>query len=183
MQLHFAALSTLAVVASLFCSVIGSADAQKGKTTVSEFGKLPGGEKVQLYTLTNSSGMTAKIMTYGAILTELHVPDREGKLGDVVLGFDNLDAYVKGHPFFGATVGRVGNRIAKGKFTLDGLDYVLAINNGPNHLHGGNKGFDKVVWKAERVRRGTDRLSNLRISAPTATKDTPAISMWRWSMS
>jgi aldose 1-epimerase len=95
--------------------------------------------------------MTAKVMTYGAILTELHVPDRDGKPADVVLGFDNLDAYLAGHPHFGATTGRVANRIAKGRFTLDGKEYKLAVNNGPNSLHGGLKGFDKVVWKAEDV--------------------------------
>ena len=84
-------------------------------------------------------------------LTELHVPDRDGKTADVVLGFDNLAAYLAGHPHFGATTGRVANRIAKGKFTLDGKEYKLAVNNGPNSLHGGLKGFDKVVWKAEDV--------------------------------
>src|SRR5437660_11034309 len=93
--------------------------------------------------------MQAKVITYGAILTELTAPDRNGKFEDVVLGFDNLQDYLKGHPFFGATVGRVANRIAKGKFTLDGKEYKLAVNNGPNALHGGRKGFDKVVWKAE----------------------------------
>ncbi len=113
------------------------------------FGKTPDGSAVDLYTLTNGKGMVAKITTYGALLTELHVPDRNGKLGNVVLGFDNLEAYLKGHPFFGATVGRVANRIAKGKFTLEGKEYNLAVNNGPNSLHGGVKGFDKQVWQAE----------------------------------
>jgi aldose 1-epimerase len=116
------------------------------------FGKTPDGQQVDLYTLTNTAGMTAKIMTYGAILTELDVPDRDGKPADVVLGFDNLKDYLAGHPYFGATVGRVANRVAKGKFTLDGKEYKLAVNNGPNSLHGGLKGFDKVVWKAEPVR-------------------------------
>jgi aldose 1-epimerase len=113
------------------------------------FGKTPDGTEVDLYTLTNASGMTAKIMTYGAILTELDVPDRDGKSEDVTLGFDSLKDYLAGHPFFGATVGRVANRVAKGRFTLDGKEYKLATNNGPNSLHGGLKGFDKVVWKAE----------------------------------
>jgi aldose 1-epimerase len=112
-------------------------------------GKLADGTPIELYTLTNSSGMTAKITTYGAIVTELHVPDRQGKTTDVVLGFDDLESYVKGHPFFGANAGRVANRIAKGRFTLHGKEYRLATNNGPNHLHGGLKGFDKKVWKAE----------------------------------
>jgi aldose 1-epimerase len=113
-----------------------------------DFGKTPDGTPIDLYVLSNGK-MTAKVMTYGAILTELHVPDRHGKSADVVLGFDNLASYLAGHPHFGATTGRFANRIANGKFTLDGKEYKLAINNGPNSLHGGRKGFDKVVWKAE----------------------------------
>jgi aldose 1-epimerase len=108
----------------------------------SAFGKTPEGIEVEIYTLTNQKGMVAKVITYGAILTELRVPDRHGKVGNVVLGFDNLDQYIKGSPFFGATTGRVANRIAKGRFKLDGKEYTLAVNNGPNHLHGGIKGFD-----------------------------------------
>ncbi len=115
-----------------------------------DFGKTKEGVAVDEYTLTNGK-MTAKVITYGAILRELIVPDRSGKPGDVVLGFDTLEGYLAGHPYFGATTGRVANRIAKGKFTLDGVDYKLAVNNGPNSLHGGLKGFDKVVWKAENV--------------------------------
>ncbi len=118
-----------------------------------EFGKVPDGAKVDIYLLTNANGMTAKIMTFGAILTELRAPDKNGHMGDVVLGFDSLEPYLKGHPFFGATVGRYANRIAKGKFTLDGKDYTLVVNNGPNHLHGGTVGFDKVVWQAGPVGR------------------------------
>lgn len=114
------------------------------------FGKTPEGQVVTLYTLKNGTS-TAKVMTYGATLTELDVADRNGKPGDVVLGFDSLDGYLGKIPYFGAVVGRVANRIAKGKFTLDGKDYTLAVNNGPNALHGGLKGFDKVVWKAEEV--------------------------------
>ena len=109
---------------------------------------MPDGTPVDLYTLTNSNGLVARITNYGTIITELHVPDRSGKMADVVLGFDNLDQYLKGHPYFGCTVGRFANRIAKGKFTLDGKSYTLAVNNGPNHLHGGLQGFDKMVWQA-----------------------------------
>jgi aldose 1-epimerase len=123
-----------------------------------DFGKTREGAPVELYLLTNAKDMKAKIVTYGAILTELHVPDREGRFDDVVLGFENLDGYLAGHPFFGATVGRVANRIAKGQFTLDGKEYKLAINNGPNSLHGGLRGFDKVVWKAE-SRQAADSVS------------------------
>ena len=112
-----------------------------------DFGKTPDGTPVELFVLKNGK-MTAKVMTYGAILTELHVPDRDGKMADVVLGFDTLAPYLAGHPHFGATTGRVANRIAGGKFTLDGKEFKLAVNNGPNSLHGGLKGFDKKVWKA-----------------------------------
>ncbi len=113
-----------------------------------EFGKVDG-KTAHLFTLTNANGMVAKITDYGTILTELWVPDKDGGRTDVVLGFDTLDAYVKGHPYFGAVAGRCANRIAKGKFTLDGKTYQLATNNDANHLHGGEKGFDKYVWDAE----------------------------------
>ena len=143
-------------------------------THKSSFGKLPDGTAVDLYTLTNANGLVAKVTNYGTIITELHVPDRDGQVGDVVLGFDNLEQYLKGHPYFGCTVGRVANRIAKGRFTLDGKTYTLAVNNGPNHLHGGLKGFDKEVWKARR--RNPSRAP--RSSSPTrvrmARKATPA---------
>ncbi|UCC22332.1 MAG: galactose mutarotase [Planctomycetota bacterium] len=116
-----------------------------------DFGKTPDGESVDLYTLTNSNGLKAQIMTYGGIVTTLHVPDRNGQLGDIVSGYDTLDEYIKENPYFGALIGRCGNRIGKGKFTLNGVEYTLATNNGPNHLHGGIKGFDKVVWDAEQM--------------------------------
>jgi aldose 1-epimerase len=127
-----------------------SAAAGLSKVEKVPFGEA-GGRAVDLYVLTNAGGMTAKVMTYGATLTELDTPDRGGKLGDVVLGFDSLGGYLQKEPFFGATVGRVGNRIAKGVFTLGGQTYHLATNDGPNHLHGGNRGFDKRVWSAEVV--------------------------------
>ncbi|HJZ53599.1 MAG TPA: aldose epimerase family protein [Gemmataceae bacterium] len=111
------------------------------------YGKGPDGT-VTRYTLINRNGVVLRCIDYGAIITELHVPDKNGKPADVVLGFDTLDGYLKGHPFFGANAGRCANRIAKGKFTLDGKEYTLATNNGPNHLHGGKVGFDKKMWKA-----------------------------------
>ncbi|HXT12552.1 MAG TPA: aldose epimerase family protein [Candidatus Angelobacter sp.] len=118
------------------------------KISKSNFGHLPDGTPVEQYTLTNSQGAFCKIITLGGVITELQVPERNGKLGDVVVGFDNLEQYLGPHPYFGAICGRYSNRIAKGKFTLEGKAYSLAINNGPNHLHGGLKGFDKVAWKA-----------------------------------
>ncbi len=104
------------------------------------------GKAVTLYTLKNKNGMTAKIMDYGATVVSLTAPDRSGKYAEVTLGFDKFDDYPKKSPYFGTIVGRVGNRIAKGKFTLDGKEYTLAVNNGPNSLHGGLKGFDKRIW-------------------------------------
>ena len=119
----------------------------------SVFGMTPSGETVDIYTLTNPSGMEVRAITLGGIITSLRVADREGKFGDVALGFDTLDGYVTNPPFFGAIIGRYGNRIARGRFSLDGKTYTLSINNPPNHLHGGPKGFDKIVWKAESFKK------------------------------
>ena len=112
---------------------------------VTPFGKIDD-TPVQLYTLTNKNGLVAKITNYGAIVTELHVPDRDGKLADIVLGFDSLDGYVNGRSYFGAIVGRVANRIRNAEFTLEGTHYTLEANDKPHHLHGGKRGWDKVVW-------------------------------------
>ena len=108
-------------------------------------------DSIQLYTLTNASGMTIKVTNYGAIITSIIVPDRTGKMADVALGYDKVEAYMNAvdRPYFGAIVGRYGNRIAKGAFTINGEKYSLALNNAPNHLHGGIIGFDKVVWDAK----------------------------------
>jgi aldose 1-epimerase len=119
-----------------------------GTISQAPFGNTPDGTPVAIYTLRNSKGMEARIMTYGGIVQSLKVPDKNGKLGDVVLGYDDLDGYLKATPYFGALIGRYGNRIGGAKFTLEGKTYTLATNNGPNSLHGGIKGFDKVVWKA-----------------------------------
>ncbi|MEO8268784.1 MAG: aldose epimerase family protein [Aureliella sp.] len=116
------------------------------------FGKTDDGSSVEMFTLTNSAGNLVQLTNYGAILVSVQVPDRDGKRANVNLGFDNLKGYLDGHPYFGASVGRYANRIAKGKFSLDGRDYTLAVNNGPNHLHGGLVGFDKQVWQAEELR-------------------------------
>jgi len=121
-------------------------------TTVKKnaFGTLPSAEPVDLFTVTNGKGVIAKITSFGATLAELHVPDKTGRMANVVLGFDNLKQYAAPHPYFGVTVGRVANRIGYGRFTLDGRTYQLARNEkGVHFLHGGNKGFDKVVWKAD----------------------------------
>ncbi len=116
------------------------------------YGKTAGGQAVELYTFTNPHGMKAAISTYGGIVVSVEVPDQEGAMADVVLGFDGLDGYMAGSPYFGCITGRYANRIAKGKFSLDGAEYTLATNNDANHLHGGLVGFDKVVWQAETLR-------------------------------
>jgi aldose 1-epimerase len=116
------------------------------------FGMTESREAVELYTLTNANGMEARIMTYGGAVVSLKVPDRNGKLGDVVLGYETLDGYLKNSPYFGAIIGRYGNRIGKARFSLDGKEYTLGKNNGENTLHGGLKGFDKVVWKGKEVK-------------------------------
>jgi aldose 1-epimerase len=115
------------------------------------FGYSRDGTAVELYTLRNRPGMDARVATYGGIVTSLTAPDREGHYADVVLGFDTLSSYLKSNPYFGALIGRYGNRIARGRFTLNGITYTLATNNGPNSLHGGVVGFDKVVWTATRA--------------------------------
>ena len=154
MKQHRPTLIVLAVAAAALVSpalASGQASPPAGVTPASKvaFGKTKDGTPVEICTLTNRRGMTATIMTYGATLTELIVPDKAGKPANIVLGFDTLAPYLAGTPYFGATIGRVGNRIAKGTFTLGGKTYHLATNNGPHHLHGGNVGFDKVVWQAE----------------------------------
>jgi aldose 1-epimerase len=116
--------------------------------TQAPFGTLPDGRQVSQYTLTNKNGMLVRILDFGGIITEIHVPDRQGQLADVALGFDKLEPYLGESPYFGALIGRYGNRIDKGRFTLDGKQYQLPTNDGANHLHGGNKGFDKVLWTA-----------------------------------
>src|SRR5262245_21041318 len=109
----------------------------------------------ETFTLTNANGVEVKAITYGAIITSWRVPDRTGQMADIVLGFDDPAEYIKNNsPYFGAVVGRYGNRIAKAQFTVDGKTYKLAANNGPNHLHGGTRGFDKLLWSGEPVKGG-----------------------------
>ncbi len=133
-----------------------------GEIAKQPFGVTKDGTPVDLYTLRNSKGAEARICNYGGIVVSLKVPDRKGQLGDVVLGYDDLAGYLKETPYFGALIGRYGNRIAKGKFTLNGKQYSLATNNGPNALHGGIKGFDKVVWQARPFRGPLGQALELR---------------------
>ncbi len=112
------------------------------------FGRI-GSRDIARFTLRSGRGVSVSIIEYGGIITSVEAPDRDGAAGDIVLGFDTLDGYLGTEPYFGALIGRVANRIARGRFTLDGHAYTLAVNNGPNHLHGGVKGFDKAIWRAE----------------------------------
>lgn len=132
----------------------GRAPSARSGITAHPYGKTAEGHAVTMFALTNANGLELRAMTYGGIITSLKVPDRSGVLGDIVLGFDRLDEYLKDPPYFGAVVGRYGNRIANGRFSLDGRGYSLARNNGPHHLHGGTKGFDKAVWEASRPASG-----------------------------
>ena len=169
MQVHDARskILSLTVLMVISSSLVWAANRTESNSEAavetSKFGTLDDGKVVELYTLKNAKGATAKVITYGATLTELWVPDRSGKLGDVVLGFDNLQGYLGKHPWFGATVGRVANRIAKGKFTLDGKEYSLEINDPPNSLHSGSKDLSRVVWRAEPVHERNGAVGSLHL--------------------
>ena len=125
------------------------------------------------YTLKNTHGMELRVLDYGGIIASLAVPDRTGRVDDVVLGFDRLEDYERSSPYFGAIIGRFGNRIARGRFTLDGRTYTLATNDGPNHLHGGVKGFDKVVWEVSPFERQDSRGLVLRYTSPDGEEGYP----------
>ena len=156
-QRRMRGLVVLAMITLVACSTPEGEQSEPTRTTATErsvpaITAVPLGSRddtpVQLYTLTNRHGLVARITNYGAIVTELHVPDRAGRLADVVLGLSDLDGYLSGHPYFGAIVGRVANRIRNAEFTLGDARYTLAANDKPHHLHGGIKGWDKVVWSA-----------------------------------
>jgi aldose 1-epimerase len=148
MQLNiiFIALLCTVMLSSTSCSSPPPPSAAKANTKA--FGKTKTGDQMDLYTLTNKSGMEAAITNYGGIVVSLKVPDRKGQLGDVVLGFDTADGYLGEHPYFGSIVGRYGNRIGNAKFSLNGTEYKLAANNNGHHLHGGVEGFNRKLWKA-----------------------------------
>src|SRR5580700_5782279 len=144
---------TFGAVIALQIPIMGmAASSSHAPLTHRPFGNTPGGTPVELYTLRNRSGIEVQIATYGGIVTTIRVPDRNGHFDDVVLGYDNLTGYLKDSPYFGALIGRYGNRIAHCKFSLGGVTYTLATNDGPNSLHGGKVGFDKVLWKVSSAR-------------------------------
>jgi aldose 1-epimerase len=146
--IHLLTVTTVGIAAAC---LTGCTTMNKSKDTItkSDFGKTPDGTSVEIYTLRNAKGAEARILTYGGIVQSLYMPDKNGNLGDIVLGYDSLDGYLTNSPYFGALVGRYGNRIGGAKFTLEGQTYELAKNNNGNSLHGGLKGFDKVVWTAQ----------------------------------
>jgi aldose 1-epimerase len=168
----FVALVSMAAV--LLCAPVQAAKTKTfAEVEMQQFGKLPDGRDVRLVVLKNRNGTTAKIMNYGALLTELNIRDARGNFTNVVLGFSSLDEYLKGHPFFGAIAGRYANRIGQGKFSLDGKEYTLAKNNGPNHLHGGKVGFDKKIWEIAMVDADRGAIVQFRYRSPDGEEGYP----------
>ena len=157
---NYPLITGISIIVTLLILIAGCKSGNKGDNTSEQknpkckveksfFGKMPEGDSVMLYTLRNEKDCVVKITNFGGIITEIHTPDKSGKIGNIALGFDNLDQYLAGHPNFGALIGRFGNRIANAQFTLEGETYLLAANNGKNSLHGGLKGFDDVLWAPE----------------------------------
>jgi aldose 1-epimerase len=169
----FKILSASLGAAALVGCTTSQVPVQKGQISQKPFGVTKDGIPVELFTLRNANGAEVGICNYGGLVISLKVPDRNGHFGDVVLGYDNLAGYIKDTPYFGAMIGRYGNRIAKGKFTLDGKEYTLAINNGPNALHGGLKGFDKVVWEPRILASVEGPSLELRYTSKDGEEDYP----------
>ena len=144
-------------------ALIAGAITMQAATKIShaDFGKMPDGTGIQIFTLTNAHGLEARIVNYGGAVVSLKTPDRAGAMADVVLGFDSLGGYLAPEPFFGALIGRYGNRVGHAKFTLNGKEYTLAKNDGDNTLHGGTRGFDKVAWTPRELPDGGLELSYL----------------------
>ncbi|HPT99356.1 MAG TPA: aldose epimerase family protein [Armatimonadota bacterium] len=151
----------------------GAGHAEPARVTSEPFGKTPEGTQVELFTLRSRNGCEARITNYGGIVVSLHVPDRSGELADVVLGYETLEGYLKSSPYFGCIVGRYGNRIGGARFTLDGKTYTLAANDGPNSLHGGVRGFDKVVWAAKVIPGEDGPALELRYTSPDGEEGFP----------
>jgi aldose 1-epimerase len=161
----------IVAISTAACVVVPNGLSGEGGNAYGSLRQGPAIERSIKSWMTNRNGVEISAITYGGIITSIKTPDRAGALGDIVLGFDTLDGYLAGHPFFGALVGRYGNRIAKGRFTIDGVEHKLATNNGPNHLHGGIKGFDKVIWKAEYLpRSAVEKGWSSLTPAPTAKR-------------
>jgi aldose 1-epimerase len=165
-------LAGLAAIALTSCASLSDSKSSMNVTSA-PFGTTKGGQAVSLFTLTNAAGHQVKVTNYGGTVTNILVPDQAGQLGDVVLGFDSLGEYEEKSPYFGCITGRYANRIAKGKFTLDGKTYTLATNNGPNHLHGGKVGFDKKVWAAQPFQTGSSVGVHFSYTSPDGEEGYP----------
>jgi aldose 1-epimerase len=169
----------VALLASAILHVIACTNASQSSPPAAAdiqrapFGNAATGEAVKLFTFRNAHGIELQLTNYGGIITSIKTPDRAGKFADIVLGYDNLDGYVRASPYFGAIVGRYANRIARGRFTLDGTTYTLAINNGPNSLHGGVRGFDKVVWTAQPFQNRDGEGVGLEYTSPDGEEGYP----------
>lgn len=161
--------------ATLRCAalLLATRPVQASEVSESSFGQLPDGRAVKLLTLSNPSGVTARVITWGAALQGLIMPDRSGRRADVQLGYDSLDGYLNKSEYFGATVGRYANRLARGRFTVDGRAYAAPLNNGPNSLHGGTVGFDKVLWELVEMRSGSPARVTLRHVSPDGDQGYP----------
>ena len=164
-------LAILSITVAMACN--SSEDQKVGSFTTETYGTMPDGTEIKQFTLTNASGMEMKVIEYGGIITNLTAPDKDGVFEDIVLGYDSLEAYVANNPYFGALIGRYGNRIGGAKFSLDGVEYSLATNDGPNHLHGGVKGYDKVVWTGEEVTMENGRALKLTYTSPDGEEGYP----------
>lgn len=162
---------SLLLVLVYSCSTPGAPE--ELSVTQTEFGTTPDGQRVDLYTLKNARGMEVRAITFGGIITSIRVPDRTGKVEDVVLGYDSLEGYLRNPAYMGGIIGRYANRIAAGKFTLEGKTYSLALNNGPNHLHGGLKGFDKAMWKAQSFMNDTKVGVTFSYTSPSGEEGYP----------
>src|SRR6266446_9243367 len=168
------ALGLIAAAVQFSASVPGADETQKGPSVSHKsFGKTPDGVETTLWTCTNSKGVTMQVTDYGARLVAINVPDKSGKLATVTLGLDSAENYGAHGAPFGCTTGRFANRIAKGKFTLEGKEYKLAVNNGPNHLHGGNKGLDKYVWQGEAVQSNNSAGAKFSLRSPDGDEGYP----------
>jgi aldose 1-epimerase len=162
------AILTVLFLSSQFCEA-----QSKMKIDSAPFGKTSNGASVTKYTLTNSAGNTIEMIDYGAIIVSINVPDKAGKKTNVTAGFSAIDGYLQRHPYFGATVGRYCNRIAKGKFSIDGKEYTLATNNEPNHLHGGKVGFDMLMWKASELKTSNSVGLRFTLTSPDGDEGYP----------
>jgi aldose 1-epimerase len=168
---------TMAMLLCLGTLLAAGCSPKDTNITRQPFGLTKDGKSVELYTLRNKNGMEAKITNYGGIVVSLLAPDRDGKMGDIVLGYDTLAQYIADNPYFGALIGRYGNRIGKARFTLNGVEYALAPNDGKNCLHGGVKGYDKVVWKAEEVSSKEGPALHLSYASPDGEEGFPGALM------